>query len=494
MKRIIYSLVGIAFFLVIFTKANAQNLANYNLNLQNPVLYNPAYTVDDSWLKAFANTHIQWLDFEGAPRINTFGAYLNPNEKMGFGISVVNATQGLTTSNNLSLSYGYKAKFGDEHFLNLGLGLGALIDKLNVNKIGFSDMTDPTVSDNPFDQTSFTASFGLAYVNKNIELQVVMPQLYERKKTNMYTIASLGYNYQATDAWALKPVVSMRGVKTTPWQFDFSVMATYMEKFILQGGYRTNNSFVAGVGMAAKNYTLAYAYQMENSYISNAAKGTHEIQLVLRLSKKEKKAEPKEVKEQLVKGSLKSKDNGTPLDAHMKVVDDKGNVVYDGDVKGTFDLELLPGKYIAYFTGNKILNKTEKFEVKAGKDVFLSVEAKEVNPDRTFDLGIVNFETAKATIKDDESFKVLDKLVEIMKEYTELSVEIQGHTDNVGDAAANLTLSQNRANVCRDYVVSKGIDASRVKAMGYGQTKPIVENDTPENRAKNRRTEFKIVD
>ncbi len=492
MKKIKYSLVGIAFLLMFLAKANAQNMTNYNLYLQNPVLYNPAYTIDDVRIKAFVNSHIQWIDFEGAPRINTFGAYFNPKDNMGFGLSVVNATQGITTTNNFVLSYAYKAKFADEHYLNLGIGLGAMADKLNVNDIEYSNMTDPTINSNPFEQTTFRTSFGLAYVNKNVEFQVMMPQLYERKKMDLYTIASLAYNYQANDAWDLKPVVMMRGVKTSPMQFDFSVMATYMEKLIVQGGYRTNNSFIAGVGLMSKNYSLAYAYQLENSYISNAAKGTHEIQLVLRLNKKEKQV--KEEKEELVSGNLKSKDNGTPLDAHMKVVDSKGNVVYDGDVKGSFEMKLLPGKYTAYFTGNKILNKTEKFEVKAGKDVFLSVDAKEVNPDRTFDLGIVNFETSKSVIKDESSYQVLDKLVDILKEYTDLTVEIAGHTDNVGDADANMKLSQSRANVCRDYVISKGIDGSRIKAVGYGQTKPIVENDTPENRAKNRRTEFKIVD
>lgn len=87
---------------------------------------------------------------------------------------------------------------------------------------------------------------------------------------------------------------------------------------------------------------------------------------------------------------------------------------------------------------------------------------------------------------------MLDELVKIMKDNASIKIEIGGHTDNVGDEGANKTLSQERANSCMTYVVSKGIDAIHLKAVGYGQTKPLVANNSDENRAKNRRVEFKI--
>ena len=72
--------------------------------------------------------------------------------------------------------------------------------------------------------------------------------------------------------------------------------------------------------------------------------------------------------------------------------------------------------------------------------------------------------------------------------------EISGHTDNVGKADANKILSQNRAKACVDYMISKGIASDRLVPKGYGQTKPLVPNDTPENRFKNRRVEAKIIE
>jgi outer membrane protein OmpA-like peptidoglycan-associated protein len=70
-------------------------------------------------------------------------------------------------------------------------------------------------------------------------------------------------------------------------------------------------------------------------------------------------------------------------------------------------------------------------------------------------------------------------------------VEISGHTDNVGNAKANKTLSEKRAEACRNYIVSKGIDKKRLDAIGFGDEHPIAPNDTDEGRQKNRRIEAK---
>ncbi|MFL5773273.1 MAG: OmpA family protein [Flavisolibacter sp.] len=86
----------------------------------------------------------------------------------------------------------------------------------------------------------------------------------------------------------------------------------------------------------------------------------------------------------------------------------------------------------------------------------------------------------------------LNEVAEIMKEDPNLKLDIEGHTDNVGKANYNLTLSQNRANSVRAYFISKGIDASRLQATGYGMTKPVADNKTSAGRAKNRRVEMKL--
>jgi outer membrane protein OmpA-like peptidoglycan-associated protein len=104
----------------------------------------------------------------------------------------------------------------------------------------------------------------------------------------------------------------------------------------------------------------------------------------------------------------------------------------------------------------------------------------------------INFETGKAIIKG-TSFQILNDIVLIMQENPEYKLEINGHTDDVGNDAMNLKLSQDRADAVKKYLVDKGIDPSRMTAKGYGETMPVADNKTSDGRALNRRVEFKVV-
>ena len=102
------------------------------------------------------------------------------------------------------------------------------------------------------------------------------------------------------------------------------------------------------------------------------------------------------------------------------------------------------------------------------------------------------FDTDKYDLRS-ESMAELSKLVALLKNNPALKIEVMGHTDNVGDDAKNMKLSENRAKSVCDYLISKGVEQSRVKYKGYGKTVPLKPNDTDENRQLNRRTEFKII-
>jgi len=103
----------------------------------------------------------------------------------------------------------------------------------------------------------------------------------------------------------------------------------------------------------------------------------------------------------------------------------------------------------------------------------------------------VLFDTNKDVIKKN-SFKDVDNLVSVMKQYPDLNVVIEGHTDNVGSAAYNKKLSQKRADAVKKYMVKKGIDAKRITAEGFGLEKPIADNATKAGKAKNRRVEAAV--
>ena len=92
-----------------------------------------------------------------------------------------------------------------------------------------------------------------------------------------------------------------------------------------------------------------------------------------------------------------------------------------------------------------------------------------------------------------ESTPELDNLVQLLKENPTLKIQISGHTDNVGKPEDNLTLSNNRAQAVVEYLMSKGIQKIRLSFQGYGATLPLDNNTTEEGRAKNRRTEVKVI-
>ena len=108
-------------------------------------------------------------------------------------------------------------------------------------------------------------------------------------------------------------------------------------------------------------------------------------------------------------------------------------------------------------------------------------------------LNNIFFELGKAELKP-ISYVELNKAVDLMSKNGGMKIEVGGHTDSQGADASNLSLSQKRAEAVVDYMVLAGIDRARLIAKGYGESQPIAENTTKEGRARNRRTEFVIVE
>lgn len=127
------------------------------------------------------------------------------------------------------------------------------------------------------------------------------------------------------------------------------------------------------------------------------------------------------------------------------------------------------------------------------KPFLLNIPLVPIDTGSVTELKNVFFDVNKWDLKP-ESKAELDKLVEFLKQNPDIKIEISGHTDNSGDKKFNQTLSTNRAKAVYDYLIQQGkINPNRLTYKGYADTKPKVPNDSPENKAKNRRTEFKII-
>jgi OmpA-OmpF porin, OOP family len=103
---------------------------------------------------------------------------------------------------------------------------------------------------------------------------------------------------------------------------------------------------------------------------------------------------------------------------------------------------------------------------------------------------VIEFESAKAVLTG-KGKAILDEALPLIKQSSS-AIEIAGHTDSRGSPLTNQNLSQARAEAVRDYLVANGIDAKRLKAVGYGPSRPVADNDTREGQQKNRRIEFSV--
>jgi OmpA-OmpF porin, OOP family len=202
----------------------------------------------------------------------------------------------------------------------------------------------------------------------------------------------------------------------------------------------------------------------------------------------------------ILSGKVFDKKTGLPIGAaitYSNLSDDKTLGTANSDnVTGDYKIVLQKGKDYGFMA-----NKNDYYSISENIDLTDLKEYKEIKKDlylspivhgEPIRLNNIFFEFAKSVLKE-ESFAELDRLVGVLNKNPELKIEIAGHTDDVGIDASNQTLSQDRAQSVVNYLQSKGINTNRVSAKGYGESKPDVQNNSDENRAFNRRVEFKIL-
>ncbi|HVY82809.1 MAG TPA: OmpA family protein [Steroidobacteraceae bacterium] len=106
--------------------------------------------------------------------------------------------------------------------------------------------------------------------------------------------------------------------------------------------------------------------------------------------------------------------------------------------------------------------------------------------------GNITFATGSADLNS-SFFGVLDSVALVLKEYDKTIIDVAGHTDSVGSDQTNQALSERRANTVGQYLRSKGIQENRIATIGYGKSRPIASNDTPDGRQQNRRVELTLT-
>jgi outer membrane protein OmpA-like peptidoglycan-associated protein len=202
-----------------------------------------------------------------------------------------------------------------------------------------------------------------------------------------------------------------------------------------------------------------------------------------------------------VQGKVYDKNTLLPLKAAIELIDMQKNTVIvnstSDPITGEFLMSLPVDKdYAVNIARSGYLFYSTNFNVSRGNDsvnpIKLDIPMQPLAVGEKVVLHNIFFETDKFELLS-YSQSELERLITFMTKNTTTQIEIGGHTDSEGSETHNNQLSQNRAKAVYDYLVSKGVEAGRLTFKGYGESAPIESNDTPEGRAKNRRTEFKVV-
>lgn len=201
---------------------------------------------------------------------------------------------------------------------------------------------------------------------------------------------------------------------------------------------------------------------------------------------------------------VKSSADYSPIKNAAVVVPDFGETKTNSE--GQAQIKKLPaGLVIADFSAKGFISKTQSFDVIANEEpqeyeVFLDpletvtveIEGQTLMEGESLVLNNIQFKVASAELLK-EGKAELNKVVELMKNYPKIEIELSGHTSSEGEAEMNRRLSLSRVESCRKYLSDNGISEDRITTIGHGPDKPIASNDTEENRAKNRRVELKIT-
>ena len=366
---------------------------------------------------------------------------------------------------------------------------------------------------------------------------------------------SASYISKINSTLTAEPYAMLRTTFIKAPQVELGAKMTYND-FVFGGlSYRNKESVIGLIGLNYMNFVFAYSYDFTLSAIRNYSGGSHEILLAYQFNKKSKSPEvvieqPKQPKDSdgdgvadnedlcpNVKGIKEykgcpdtdgdgiedSKDecpndkgllafNGCPdsdgdgvadnedLCPNVKgIKEDKGCPDTDGDgiidsedscptVKGILEMKGCPDS-----DGDGVADKDDNCPNVAGPIENKGCPLKQKrNIDELMKKKKLVCETGKNDITAASKI-VLQEIAQVLKEEPTWTIEFAGHTDNVGEAAMNLQLSKKRSETVRNLLISYGVEASRIKANYFGETKPIADNNTPEGRTKNRRIDFKFV-
>lgn len=308
-------------------------------------------------------------------------------------------------------------------------------------------------------------------------------------------------NTSIASSWFIRPSVSYRikpnlalhaNIAYQQIKTSFQTQSNYMITN-KRGSYETMTSGLQSNTQGLISFGIGLRYYFGKERIKEEKKPT------LAPAPAPKPVVKEDPYKEMVKVMVKLQDEkyGKPVEGNI-VIKQGNKTVYNGkaDQSGISNFYLEPGNYTVGVSAKGYIPAEESLELQTnekGKSKTIELKQPKIEKGLVFKLKAINFETGSNKLTQ-TSFDLLDKMADILIENPNMVVEVAGHTDNVGDDQKNLELSQKRAEEVMNYLLAKGAKAKQMKAIGYGETKPVADNETPEGRLQNRRVMFTVLD
>lgn len=436
----------------------AQQTPQSSVYTYNRYAINPAYA-GSSGCTDITFSHLnQWVKVEGAPLTSYLGVNTRIGKYFGVGgqllvdkIGMINQVSGLG-----SISYGLN--LGTNHKLRIGASVGYNQYRVDPTSAVVFDPNDPIANGGVNSSGTINSEVGLLYQFKNLEVALASKQLIQTYTNFGYNSLDgyglrrhlnglISYAIPVNSNFTIKPSVFAKGI-TSGFQTDFNADVAY-KGFLFGGlGYRTQVGLIARLGVNIQDlFFIGYAYESPMTNIASYSSGSHEVVIGLKLCKNKNKVKEVVKNDKVLDTSLVTKKMEIRIDTVL-------------------------------------ITKVDT--------IYIEKESKTVKIDKS---GLINknilFEFDKAIVQK-VAYGELESVINILVDRPKVKIELQGHTDAVGEESYNVGLSKNRVNAVRDFLIANGIESERIICDYYGEKKPKKTNDNAEGRKQNRRVEVRF--